>query len=274
MIDFLPVDERDSESILVLAGDICSQAEMLLAFLKRCCERFPKVYYVPGNHEFYKQDYVEYPKEILAAIANRREQFGAFQNLKTAFDGVSYEELDDLKIRFIFGTLWGDGGPTLADQGQVGFYLNDFRVITNGTHPEHHYRLKFTVQDMIDEHKAQKAEIDRLLKVPFDGKSIVITHHLPSRRLVSARFWPRDGSDGANGGFVGQCDDILAYDHAPNLWIHGHTHDTIDATLWKTRIVCNPAGYRGEWVSPHNTYMETVNGKLVAVPKFVALKDL
>jgi Icc-related predicted phosphoesterase len=109
------------------------------------------------------------------------------------------------------------------------------------------------------------------------GKTVVITHHLPSRRLVSARFWPKDGSDGANGGFVGDCDNIIAL-HEPNLWIHGHTHDTIDTELWKTRIICNPAGYRGEWASPFNTYMTTdeKDGKKFArtVPKFVALEDL
>jgi len=268
MIDFLPHDERDAESALVLAGDISSRPNQLLDFLHLCCERFPKVYFVAGNHEFYRHDYNEYPREVLGGIWNRRDMFGSLRNLEVAINGVSYDELEGGGVRFIFAPLWADGGPSLADQAKVGFYLNDFRLIKNARGNELKY---FTVQDMMAEHRAQKADIDRLLRQPFDGKTVVVTHHLPSRRLVSARFWPRDGSDGANGGFVGDCESILAYDHAPDIWIHGHTHDTIDTVLWKTRIVCNPAGYRGEWHTPHNAFWSAENGRPFAVPKFVEL---
>jgi predicted phosphodiesterase len=274
-LDFLPKDDRDADSILVLAGDISSQAEQLLGFLNESCKRFRKVYYVAGNHEFYKHDYDKYPKELLAAINNRFMVHGAFQGLETAFTTVNYEELEDDKLRFIFGPLWGDGGPTLADQGQTGFYLNDFRLITKGVYPGTHTPRKFTVQDMMHEYKKQKKEIAHYLNQPFDGRTVVITHHLPSRRLVSKRFWPGNGSDGANGGFVGDCDNLIATKE-PWLWIHGHTHDTIDTELWKTRVVCNPAGYRGEWASPFNTFMTSErreDGTLKAIvgSKFVDL---
>jgi hypothetical protein len=275
-LDFLPKDDRDAESILVLAGDISSQAEQLLGFLNECCKRFPKVYYVAGNHEWYRHDYVSYTKELIDAIHNRQTVHGAFLNLEFAFTNVCYEELEDLKLRFIFAPLWADGGPTEKDRQTVGFYLNDFRLISNGMTPKATARLAFTVADMIKEHKHQKSEIERYLSQPFDGRTVVITHHLPSRRLVSARFWPTDGSDGANGGFASDCDNMIAV-HEPWLWIHGHTHDTIDTELWKTRIVCNPAGYRGEWATEHNTFMTLANNgsthlrSAQTVPKFVDL---
>jgi hypothetical protein len=257
-IDFLPADERDAESILVLAGDISSDPNQLLAFLNACCKRFPKVYYVAGNHEWYRHDYVHYTKELQLAIHNHQTVHGALTNLEYALDEVCYEELEDLKLRFIFAPLWADGGPTLGDRGQVGFYLNDFRLITMPGHGDPNYRQiprKFSVDDMIAIHKRQKAGIEEYLKQPFDGRTVVITHHLPSRRLVSARFWPGNGSDGANGGFASDCDNMIAVNE-PWLWIHGHTHDTIDTKLWETRIVCNPAGYRGEWATPHNEFMQ------------------
>jgi hypothetical protein len=180
--------------------------------------------------------------------------------------------------RFIYGTMWGDGGPTLADEGKVGFYLNDFRLISFGETAHGTAKLRFTVQAMKKLHKEQKATIEEYLKMPHAGKTVVVTHHLPSRRLVSPRFFEKDGSDGANGGFVGDCDNILAYDHAPDLWIHGHTHDTIETELWKTRIICNPAGYRGEWATRFNEFMivDEKDGKKFArtIPKFVALEEL
>lgn len=273
---FLPSDDRDAQSRLILAGDISSNGEQLLGFLAACCKRFHSVLFISGNHEFYKHDFVDYTKELTAALLDGTSYEGAFANLEFAIDGVGYEEMEDLGVRFIFGTMWGDGGPTLGDQGQVGFYLNDFRLISNGASEKGTTRYRFTVQDMVKVHKAQKAQIRTWLEQPFDGKTVVITHHLPSRRLVSARFWPQDGSDGANGGFVGGCDDILAYEEiAPDLWIHGHTHDTIDTHMWKTRIVCNPAGYRGEWMSKFNTYMmPNEKGSREVVPKFIDLVDL
>jgi hypothetical protein len=251
-IDFLPKDERDAESILVLAGDISSHPEQLLGFLNVCCKRFARVYFVPGNHELYKHDIVSYPKEILDAIMNRRE-LGAFANLETAMSGVSYEELNDLKIRFIFGTLWADGGPNDWARAEVSRYLNDFRLITKGMTPLSTARIPFKLADMVKIHKEHKAKIEKYLKQPFDGRTVVITHHLPSRRLVSARFWPGGGSDGANGGFASDCDNLIAL-HEPWLWIHGHTHDRISTKLWNTQIECNPAGYRGEWNTPHNMF--------------------
>ena len=248
VIDFLPRDQRDAESILVLAGDISSDPAQLVVFLHACQQQFPRVLFIPGNHEWYRHDYLAWNAEM----ADRFEEY--CPGLVYAIGHVGYFELEDPKVRFIYGTLWGDGGPTLADQAQTGFCLNDFRLITNGYHPDHGGRLRFTVQDMMSEHKKQKAEIADYLDQSFGGRTVVVTHHMPSRRLVSKRFWPSDGSDGANGGFASNCDNLIATKE-PWLWIHGHTHDTIDTELWKTRIVCHPAGYRGEWVSPYNSFM-------------------
>ena len=32
-------------------------------------------------------------------------------------------------------------------------------------------------------------------------------------------------------------------EHQPRLWIHGHTHESFDYEIGKTRVVCNPRGY-------------------------------
>ncbi len=37
-------------------------------------------------------------------------------------------------------------------------------------------------------------------------------------------------------------DGLIESAHPP-LWIHGHTHASIDTHVGKTRIVCNPHGY-------------------------------
>jgi hypothetical protein len=263
-LDFVPRDDRDNDSILLLAGDISADPAQLFVFLQLMNDRFKKVFFVPGNHEYYKHEYFAWGD----TMRDRFIDHGVGANVHWAFDEVNVKITDG--IRFIYGTLWGDGGFTDLDRNTVGRYLNDFRLIQYGTG-------KFSVDDMIVLYKRQRAQILGALEVPFDGKTVVMTHHLPSRRLVSERFLTRDGTDGANGGFVGDCDLLLAFDQHPDLWVHGHTHDTFDTKLWETHIICNPAGYRGEWATPpHNTYMKVElreNGtkRAIAVPKFVEL---
>ena len=36
----------------------------------------------------------------------------------------------------------------------------------------------------------------------------------------------------------------------PQLWLHGHTHDSRDVTIGKTRLLCNPFGYARSNVNP------------------------
>jgi predicted phosphodiesterase len=232
---FIPPAESDQESILVLAGDITGNIPQLVSFIQILENRFKKVIFVCGNHCYYRQHYETWNAEA-------RSQFkSSLFNTEASFGDVCCEEIDG--VRFVFGTLWGDGGLTLQDQSKVGYFLNDFRIIQIG---EDWHR--FTVQDMIKIHKEQKAKIDAFLKQPTTcTKTVVVSHHMPTRRAVDKRFLETDGSDGANGGFVGNCESILAYDHAPDYWMFGHTHSAKDEFQWKTKCLCNPTGYRGEW---------------------------
>lgn len=242
---FVPADERDAESVLVLAGDISSKPAQLVPFLKEVEKRFPRVYFVPGNHEFYGHDLDKWSSDF-------KVEMGESTITKFTTLDVDIEEMEG--VRFIYTTLWADGGKDHFERAQVNRGLRDFYVIgKNGK--------RFHVNDMMALHKVQRTKLEELIAKPFDGKTVVITHHMPSYRLCHPRF----GSE-INGGFAGNLDSVLAADNAPNLWIHGHTHDTIDTTMWKTRIVCNPSGYFMEKnVGPYNSYgtkfveIETMN---------------
>lgn len=233
-VTVLPADPRDAESVLVLAGDISSIPSQVIDFIKLVEARFAKVIYVPGNHEFYGHEVHEWSDHMNAMVAQH------LSRTSIATLDVARLELDG--VRYLFGTLWADGGHSLQEQAEVGRSLRDFYVIKDGD-------FRFTVQDMVTLHKRQKAQLEAYLKEPFDGKTVVISHHLPSYRLCHPRFGTQ-----INGGFASNCEDILAYDHAPDIWCHGHTHDSLDTKLWKTRIVCNPRGYPGEYSSAFNTF--------------------
>ncbi|MFH1870129.1 MAG: hypothetical protein ABIG36_05850 [Pseudomonadota bacterium] len=70
----------------------------------------------------------------------------------------------------------------------------------------------------------------------FDGPTVVVTHHLPSKKSVAERF----KSELISAAFASKLDHLVA---KADLWIHGHTHDGFDYRIGKCRVVCNPRGY-------------------------------
>ena len=235
-LTFIPPDERDAESILVLAGDISSKPVQLVEFLREVEKHFPRVYYLPGNHEFYGHNMLKWAVDISETMKVGPLEDPEHPKTAMATLDVHCEKLEN--VRIIWGTLWGDGDKTLFDQAMIGRGLRDFFVILMDDSKRNNPPRRFTVPDMMAICKRHKADIKKFLAEPFDGVTVVATHHLPSYRLCHPRF----GTD-INGGFAANCEDILAYDNAPDVWIHGHTHDTGDGMMWKTRIVCNPSGY-------------------------------
>lgn len=233
-INHLPKDDRDLGSVLVLAGDISSSPTQLVAFIKQVEQRFKHVIYLAGNHEWYRH-------EVTAVVPYTESLFKEYTvNTSRELGGVGVKIIEGTK--FIFGTLWADGGSTAFDRMAVERGLWDFNIIrVNG--------LRFTVARMQAIHKAQKAQIIAALKEPFDGVTVVATHHMPSYRLCHPRF----GTD-INGGFASNCEDILAYDMAPDFWVFGHTHDVIDTKIFNTRCISNPSGYRNEKDTCYNDY--------------------
>lgn len=226
--------EKDAESILVLAGDISSKPGQLGLFLKLIENRFRHVIYVPGNHEYYRHDMTEWNERL--------EQMSKhYERVTAALGKVKCVIVDD--VRFIVGTMWSDGGHSEKDNMNVATGLWDFVIIRKDGD-------MFSVADMKKLHYEMVADIESFLKARDDKMTVVVTHHLPSYSLCHPRF---GGS--IDGGFASKSDYLLTADFAPDLWIHGHTHDTISRKLHNTQIVCNPRGYLCEVnACEHNSY--------------------
>lgn len=233
---FLPLDERDASSILILAGDISSDISQLCNFLKHVRPRFEAVCFVPGNHELYGHRLDVWDAQVRKELAETDVLFSTL--------GVE-QFIHQEDTRFILGTLWSDGGKTEEDAQNIESFMRDFYVIKT---PE---GKKFTTHEMKRLHEAHRGRIEELLQELFHGRTIVVTHHLPSYSLCHPRF----GGD-LNGGFASRCDHLLAGDFIvpPDLWVHGHTHDRLSLRLFKTRIECNPRGYTSEWNGKFNKY--------------------
>jgi len=239
---YVPHHDFDKSSILVIAGDVSSDLLELKMFLQSISMRFLHVIFVPGNHEGYG-NHIEDVDVFLDCIEI------SSSNISTC--GLSSTKVLELHgIRFILGTLWGDGGKLPIDRITVQHGMNDFRYIKTAGQV-------FDIHKMIQLNKQQKKEIREALKKDFTGKTIVVTHHVPSRKLISERFLPEDPfSDGLSGGFCGSAESIIKT-FKPDLWLFGHTHDRKSGKIFKTRIECNPRGYKSEHKNTEfNTYKE------------------
>ena len=78
---------------------------------------------------------------------------------------------------------------------------------------------------------------------------MVITHHAPSRKSIHPRF----AGSLLNGGFVSDLERLIVSGQ-PQLWIHGHVHDSYDYQVKGTRVVCNPRGYSKEGVNENPAF--------------------
>lgn len=219
--DFEP--PATNSDVIVLAGDIGVGP----GGLEWAAARLPDVpvIYVPGNHEYYNHD-LRLSDELKA---------DAPDNIHVLNDEQAV--VDD--VRFIGCVMWTDF--ELFGQGEKFFSMQrarraieDFSSIRNGDH-------LFTPEDSITLHESSKAWLQAELAKPFNGKTVVVTHHLPSSRSVARRY----ASDLLTPAFASNL-EVLIEAGQPVLWIHGHTHDACDYEIHDTRVICNPRGYPGE----------------------------
>ncbi|MBI5443055.1 MAG: metallophosphoesterase [Deltaproteobacteria bacterium] len=208
--------------VVVLAGDIDVGSEGL-RWAARTFSR--QVIYVPGNHEFYNQDI----DALLRRLGREVRRFGHVCVLADAvwvFRGV----------RFVGTTLWTDFavfGPDVrqAAMAHCARAMSDFRVIRKGWR-----RLTPEASALL--HTRSLEWLRRVLAEPFSGPTVVISHHIPTRRSVAAEY----SRDLLCTAFATDLDELMGRGRVA-LWIHGHTHRSFRYQLRGTEVVCNPRGY-------------------------------
>lgn len=212
--------------VLVLAGDIADGAEpfRLFADWPSHPARVP-IIAVAGNHEFYGHVY--------APILEKMREGAALNNIHF----LENESVVIGETRFLGATLWTDY-KLRSDRNQLQQMeaaergLNDHHLIRTGQNV-------FTAQDALNRHQESRAWLIEELAKPWAGKTVVVTHHGPHPLSVH----PKYAGDVLSAAFVSDLSEILLSERAPDLWVHGHVHDSFDYTVGRTRVVANPSGY-------------------------------
>jgi len=261
-LEFGPISLENTEGadVLILSGDICVAKDIMdrdvngifdrfdrnssiHQFFQECCERFPHVIYIMGNHEHYHGDY----NDTVTVLRNR---LGYLANLH-----ILDKEMVQLgDVSFIGGTLWTDMNKeddiTLLHMKGM---MNDFRCVTNSKNVVNYkifdennnaqFRTRaamFTPEDAVVDHRAMIEYIRIMIEGKFDQKFVVVGHHSPSKLSTKPQY---ENEVIMNGGYSSDLSEFILDHPQIKLWTHGHTHHKFDYMIGSTRIVCNPRGY-------------------------------
>jgi len=215
--------------VLPVTNNIQQRADRYNAFVARCCERFPEVVMIAGNHEHYHGDF--YTTHDLI-----RKSFADLEN----FNYLDKEFLIIKGVVFFGGTLWTNmNGEDPVTMMQMLGAMNDYYQIKN-TSPL--AGGKFLPQDSVEDHYAFRRALDTTLEQYPDLPFVVLGHHAPSKASTHPRY--KDEFE-MNGAYSSDLTEFILDRRQIKLWIHGHTHDAYDYMVGTTRVVCNPRGYLG-----------------------------
>jgi len=218
---------RVDADVAILAGDIWYADQGI----RWAATRFQpdRTVCLLGNHEFYKGEIEEIVERCRIAAQETGVRF--LENDSIVLDGV----------RFIGSTLWADfrlyggGEQMIGSMKAAARYINDFRLIQVNENGKSR-RLK--PADVVYRNRAATRFIENELGKPFSGKTVVVTHFPPSRRSIAPKYI----GDSTAPYYCAELDGLIETAQ-PDLWIHGHTHESFDYHIGRTRIICNPRGY-------------------------------
>lgn len=223
-----PITVAPDVDAVIVAGDVCEGAKNGFARLRQFVPMQVPIIMVMGNHEYYRSHLAG----ELAAARQAAPLYGVhlLENGVVTLGGV----------RFIGCSLWTDyaffGDPQRAMLAAA-HGLNDHRRIKWSKQPW----SRFRPQEAWRLHQQSRAFIETTLAEPFDGATVVVTHHAPHPGSIHSRY----KSNLLTAAYVSDLTAVIAAGR-PDLWVHGHVHESFDYRAGATRVICNANGYGNE----------------------------
>ncbi|WP_198244451.1 metallophosphoesterase [methane-oxidizing endosymbiont of Gigantopelta aegis] len=230
----LQFNTPDEADVIVLAGDIGNKT----CGLEWASHRFKgkKIIYVAGNHEYYDADL-----NILEDLRSKAKELGIYflEN-----EAVIIED-----VRFLGCTLWTNFNQySRLETFMAWKVMNDYYYITCKDWWENKQNKEKALSIMDDKfgfdselfspvvayclHRKSVEWLEHKLNQPYEGKTVVVTHHAPTMNLTEDYAY---GSHLEK--FIKNRTDKI------DVWMHGHIHESEDSEIAGVRIVSNPRGY-------------------------------
>lgn len=212
---------------VILAGDVAHEPPRgwpnAFAYLRSKLGDVP-LHIFPGNHDCYGY-YLDAEDEMQKIASEHGANF--VQKGMLVFGDT----------RILCCTLWTDyqlGGGREQNIRRAMRFMNDFRRIKiSSDGPTRHA----VAEDFIALHEDHCAWLKTRLSEPWEGRTIVVTHHAPHPSVLRAY----DIDLGC--AFGSDLEALMTGPAAPDLWLYGHSHDLMDARVGRTEIQAVPLGY-------------------------------
>lgn len=225
-------------NILIIAGDLIElnglSKPFLIEEISMICKGFEKVFWLPGNHEYY--DYIHRKSNTLSLYEK------PIKNIDNLILIDNYSKIFKRR-KLIFSTMWSKIEP--ENERSVLSGLNDFRkirIIDSATNKDR----KFSVEDFNELHQLGfnfiKTEVEAARIEKEKGNIddiIVITHHVPTLQYFNPKFLDNP----LNNAFAVELEQYIETSGI-DYWIHGHNHfNHPPFSIGQTKILCNQLGY-------------------------------
>lgn len=237
---------REDADLCIIAGDVTDQGHLVegLSWVHHYIGKWIDTYVVLGNHDYFGSSIPGAEREARAVCKDLGMHLVANDCLTVS---------DDLRIAG--GTLWtdfslydkGDGVGRAEAMVHARHAMEDFSTaidqsdftgaMTRGLTPAHSTIL----------HEETVNFLRNALSNSFDGATVVVTHHAPHPGSVVSDF----SGDPLSAAFASNLSELIE-ELSPELWIHGHTHASLeytpleDANANGTLVVCNPRASRDD----------------------------
>ncbi len=220
----IPATDAD---LIVLAGDIGRGLTGVEWAMAECARLDKPAVYVLGNHEYYTQVFPDLVEEARRLTAGSRVQV------------LENDVITQGRVRILGCTLWTDfllfgEVEEETSMAAVEAVMYDYKIIR--TADGEPLRASTTQQY----HRESRQWLEARLAEPWDGPTVVITHHVPCWAGSHPVF---DGILSA--GFTSDLTPLME-SHRIDLWICGHSHANVDTRIGHTRLLSNQRGYPGE----------------------------
>lgn len=206
------------DEICILAGDIgYPQQPNYDTFMNFVSANFKKAFVIAGNHEYYNKS-----KNVDEMNRHLSDYFKKFNNITFLHNSFEYYE----GACFIGTTLWSKiTNPSIV--------INDV------------YRIpSFDYEECNQYHEECVDFLERTLQT--NEKCIVITHHLPSEKLIDVKYTTPQMVP-YNQWFCSDINTLIQRNQTKiKCWFYGHTHTPSESTLYDIPFLCNPIGYPNE----------------------------
>lgn len=235
---------REDIDGVLLAGDISTRGNYVDAMLLiwdvwRC-----PVVMVKGNHDFYGKNRIQKQKRIDDERIDMMRSAGADIQI------LDRQSMVIGDTRIIGATLWTDTEvwPEFRDNARfhVEKRMSDYKSISIYDERKSVYR-KLRIGDTMEMHRKDKGFILNEVAQPFDGKTLVMTHHVPVVEALSDEdFFERDRDT------AGYASDLWSEISGLGIdaWLSGHVHVGrsiyLNGDHGKTSFISNMRGYPNE----------------------------